>query len=63
MNNAEFEATLRKALSGSELDLERIFEIYEPLFHKYSCVKGKYSEDMHQMLLLHVALNLHKFPL
>ena len=61
MNNVEFETVLRKAIAGSEKDLELIFELYEPLIYKYSCVKGEYNEDMHQQLLLHIALNIHKF--
>ena len=62
MNNAEFERVLRRAIGGSEEDLELIFNLYEPLIYKYSCVKGEYDEDMHQQLLLHIALNIHKFP-
>ncbi len=62
MNNVEFETVLRKAIAGSEKDLELIFELYEPLIYKYSCVKGEYNEDMHQQLLLHIALNIYKFP-
>ena len=62
MNNVEFEVVLRNAIAGSEKDLELIFELYEPLIYKYSCIKGEFSEDMHQQLLLHIALNIHKFP-
>ena len=53
MNNAEFELVLRKAIDGSEEDLELIFKLYEPMIYKYSCIKGEYNEDMHQQLLLH----------
>lgn len=63
MNNAEFELTIRRAIAGSEEDLELIFMLYEPLIYKYSCIKGEYNEDMHQQLLLHIALNIHKFPI
>ncbi len=63
MNNAEFELAVRRAIAGSEEDLERIFKLYEPLIYKYSCIKGEYNEDMHQQLLLHIALNIHKFPI
>ena len=63
MNNAEFELVLRKAIDGSEEDLELIFKLYEPMIYKYSCIKGEYNEDMHQQLLLHIALNIHKFPI
>lgn len=63
MNNEEFELTIRRAIAGSEEDLELIFKLYEPLIYKYSCIKGEYNEDMHQQLLLHIALNIHKFPI
>lgn len=63
MNNAEFELTIRRAIAGSEEDLELIIKLYEPLIYKYSCIKGEYNEDMHQQLLLHIALNIHKFPI
>ena len=63
MSNAEFERVLRGAIAGREEDLELIFKLYEPLIYKYSCVKGVYDEDMHQQLLLHIALNIHKFPI
>ena len=63
MNNAEFELTLHRAIAGNEEDLEQIFKLYEPLIYKYSCIKGEYNEDMHQQLLLHIALNIHKFPI
>ena len=63
MNNAEFELTLRRAIAGNEEDLEQIFKLYEPLIYKYSCIKGEYNEDMHQQLLLYIALNIHKFPI
>ena len=63
MSNAEFEQTLRKAIAGDEVALEQIFKLYEPLIYKYSCVQGEYNEDMNQQLLLHIALNIHKFPI
>ena len=50
MTNAEFERVLRRAIGGSEEDLELIFKLYEPLIYKYSCIKGEYDEDMHQQL-------------
>ena len=62
MTNAEFDRVLRSAIGGSEEDLELIFKLYEPLIYKYSCIKGEYDEDMHQQLLLHIALNIHRFP-
>lgn len=63
MDNAEFEKVLHRAISGCEEALEQIFELYEPLFFKYSCVKGEYKEEMHQQLWLHIALNIHYFKI
>ena len=63
MKSDEFEHILRDAIDGDNYALEKIFELYEPLIRKYSYVKGAYKEDLHQQLLIHIALNIHKFPL
>ena len=63
MSNKEFETILRRAVHGDSVALEKLFKLYEPMIYKYSCVKGKYDEDLHQWLLLDRALNIHKFPL
>ena len=63
MRSDEFECILRAAISGDNYALEKIFELYEPLIRKYSYVKGVYKEDLNQQLLLHIALNIHRFPL
>lgn len=63
MSNKEFESVLRRAVHGDSIALEKLLILYEPMIYKYSCVKGKYSEDLHQWLLLDVALNIHKFPI
>ena len=44
-------------------NLEVILELYAPLIEKYSYHQGKYDEDLHQYLLIHIALNISKFPL
>lgn len=63
MKNDEFEFILRSAINGSNAALEMIFELYEPMIYKYSCVNGKFNEDINQQLLFHIALNIHKFPI
>lgn len=63
MSNKEFEIVLRKAIAGDSKALEQLLELYEPMIYKYSCVKGVFNEDIHQQLLLTIALNIHKFPL
>ena len=63
-------AALRKEYSSlndrkSKLyeDLEQILELYEPLIRKHSLHSGTFNEDLHQYLLIHIALNINKFPL
>lgn len=59
MTKAEFAATLQGAVAGKHEDLEKILRLYEPLIRKYS---GS-NDELHQYLLIHVALNINKFPL
>ena len=59
MTKGEFSAVLQGAFAGKHEDLEKILKLYEPLIRKYS---GS-NEDLHQYLLIHVALNINKFPL
>ena len=54
MSNKEFESVLRRAVHGDSIALEKLLILYEPMIYKYSCVKGKYSEDLHQWLLLDI---------
>ena len=63
MRNEEFASVLKGAVAGRHEDLEIILRLYEPLIHKHSFHEGKYSEDLHQYLLIHIALNINKFLL
>jgi len=54
---------LQGAVAGKHDDLERILELYEPMIRKYSYHNGVFLEDLHQYLLIHIALNINKFPL
>lgn len=63
MKKNDFEFILRRAVQGNNAALEKIFEIYEPMIYKYSCVNGRFDPDMNQQLLLHIALNIHKFTI
>ena len=56
-------AYLQEGVNYVSIALEKLLILYEPMIYKYSCVKGKYSEDLHQWLLLDIALNIHKFPI
>ena len=59
MDNQQFAAVLQGAVAGRHEDLEQILELYEPLIRKHSLHNGTFNED----LLIHIALNISKFPL
>lgn len=61
MQKNEFAQILRGAVAGSHDDLEILLAEYEPLIRKYSYIQGAFDEDLHQYLLIHIALNIHKF--
>ena len=63
MNRDEFRLTLLEAVSGSHEALEKILELYAPMINKYSVVDGKLDEDLRQYILIHIALNISKFPI
>lgn len=63
MTKSEFAAILQGAIAGQHDDLERILELYSPLIEKHSYCQGAYNEDLHQYLLIHIALNISKFPI
>lgn len=61
MTTDEFTLTLQAAIAGSHEALEKILELYAPLIRKHSCCDGSFNEDLQQYLLMHIALNIHKF--
>lgn len=63
MDRNQFEAILQGAVAGRHDALEQILQLYEPLIRKYSFSGDQFSEDLHQYLLMHIALNINKFPL
>ncbi|MDO4167602.1 MAG: helix-turn-helix domain-containing protein [Eubacteriales bacterium] len=63
MNREEFRLTLLEAVSGSHEALEKILELYAPLIDKHSFVNGRMDEDLRQYILIHIALNISKFPM
>lgn len=63
MTIQEFASILKGAVAGRHEDLEIIFRLYEPLIQKHSFHNGEFSEDLHQYLLIHIALNISKFAL
>ena len=63
MTNCEFANILQRAVAGKHEDLEKLLKLYEPLIQRNSYIDGKFDEDLHQYLLIHIALNINKFPL
>lgn len=63
MNREEFRMILLEAISGSHEALEKILELYAPLIKRHSIVEGYMDEDLHQYILIHIALNISKFPI
>ena len=61
MTKADFRDILQGAVAGRHDDLEKILRLYEPLIRKYSYVEDRFDEDLHQYLLIHIALNINKF--
>ena len=55
--------TLLEAVSGSHEALEKILELYAPMINRYSLVNGRLDEDLRQYILIHIALNISKFPM
>lgn len=63
MNRDAFSSVLQAAIAGSHKDLENILFMYEPLIRKYSYINGLYDEDLHQYILIRIALNISKFSI
>lgn len=63
MNREKFRSVLSGAVAGRQEDLEQILELYMPLIDKNSYVNGRLDEDLKQYLMIHIALQIGKFPL
>lgn len=63
MTAERFEQILRGAVAGDRESLEQILSMYLPLIRKYCYRNGELDEDMMQYLMLHIALQILKFPL
>jgi len=62
MTPEEFSRILKGAVAGSHGDLEQILKLYMPLINKHSYWNGKLDEDLRQYIMIHIALNISKFP-
>ncbi len=61
MDKELFQITLQGAVAGNHDDFEKIIMLYAPLIEKYCYINGKYDEDLHQYILMHLALKISKF--
>ena len=61
MDKTQFETVLQGAVAVKHDDLEHLLKLYAPLIRKYSFIKDTFDEDLHQYLLIHIALNINKF--
>ena len=57
MTNRDFRELLLAAVAGNHTALEGIMKLYTPLIYKYSYINGKYDEDLHQYIMIRIALN------
>lgn len=63
MRPEDFCRILLGAMAGSHDELETLLELYMPLINKHSCINGKVDEDLRQYIMIHIALNISKFPI
>lgn len=63
MSPEEFRRMLLGAVAGSHEELEEILYLYMPLIKKYSYINGRLDEDLQQYIMIHIALNIYKFPI
>ena len=63
LDKNRFKQVLQGAIAGSHTDLELILELYDPMIRKHSLVNGTFDKELHQYLLIHIALNIHKFAI
>lgn len=63
MSKEEFHNVLTGAVAGCHEDVEQILELYMPLIDRHSYVNGRLDEDLKQYLMIHIALQIGKFPI
>ena len=63
MSKEDFRSILTGAVSGNHEDLEKILELYMPLIEKIIISMEILDEDLKQYLMIHIALQIGKFPM
>lgn len=61
MDRDLFRITLQGAVAGNHNDFEKIIKLYAPLIERHCYINGKFDEDLHQYILMHIALKISKF--
>lgn len=61
MDKDLFRITLQGAVAGNHDDFTKIIMLYAPLIEKHCYINGKFDEDLHQYILMHIALKISKF--
>ena len=61
MTDKEFRKVLHAAITGDHAALEIILDMYGPLIRKNSHIDGIFDEDLHQYILIHIALKISQF--
>lgn len=63
MTQEEFHRILQGAVAGSHENLEELLQLYMPMINKYSYLDNQLDEDLRQYIMIHIALNISKFPI
>ena len=63
MTKDVFRRVLEEAVHGNQDALELILRLYAPLIDKHSMINGELDEDLRQYIMIHIALNISRFPL
>lgn len=61
MDKETFRFTLQGAVAGNHDDFLKIINLYAPLIENLCYINGKFDEDLHQYILMHIALKISKF--
>lgn len=61
MIDMEFREILQAAIDGEHAALKIILDMYGPLIRKHSHVDGIFDEDLHQYILIRIALKISQF--
>ena len=61
MTENDFRNVLQEAINGNHAAIEIIIDMYSSLIRKHSHIDGIFDEDLHQYILIHIALKISQF--